>query len=561
MRPSLALALLLLPFGAAAEPSLILHGGRVFLGPGQYAQALAVTGDRISDVGSDADILALKGPRTRVIDLRGRAVTPGFHDADVRLLNGALSLDRVDLSGAGGLAEIQSRVAAFSSLHPDADWILGAGWDEADLPDGQKPARQDLDAAVSTRPVALTSADGTSMWLNSEALRRAGITSNTPIFAKGTIVLDGKHQPTGLLEGDATALANRKIPQPTREQKLAELRKTLALARALGVTSIDAMAGGPGESAQETLDLWGELYKAGEATLRLFVYGGLEDASAAAKLRDQVVPRFPRTRVAVVGVEGIVDGGLRPRLAALLAPYFDEPGRKGEPAYLQWRLAELVGHAHALGLQAALRASGDRAVRMALDACEKSQAKAQEDGDVLPQYPCRVDGADVVAGSDLPRFAALSAAAVLQPGRMLFADQESNFLPNRLGDRAREAFAARSLEKAGAVVAFGSGWPAQPLDPRRALYAAVTRRMMDGRPAKGWMPQERTSLESAIEHATLDAARLDGRDEELGSIKPGKLADLVVFDRDVFSGPPEAILDAAVDATIYDGRLVYQRSE
>ena len=544
---------------AAAEPDLIFFGGKVFRGPGRYAQAVAIGDNRISDVGFDADILRLKGEKTAVVDLRGRAVTPGFHDAHAHFLKGALFLNQVDLNGAKSLAEIKKRVAAYASSHPEADWILGRGWEQAAFADPQAPTREALDAVVSTRPVALTQAGGRGLWMNTEGLRRAHITKTTSNLNKGEIALDASGRPTGLLREDAVGLAARFIPRPTRAQKLDALRKALALARELGVTSVDSMPDVVDIPPREQADLWSELYRKQETTLRFFMYGRLEDASEAAALR-KTMADFPRTRFGVVGAKGFVDGTIDARTAALFEPYFDDPKTAGKPLITQGRLDELVRRAHALGLQTALSAAGDRAVRMALNACEKSEDYAKKESLVLVPYPCRVERADVVSTEDAPRFKTLAAAS-MQPGRMAYADEVENYNPERLGGRVQQVFAWKTLEDAGAQMAFGSDWPMAALDPRVGLFAATTRRNFNGRPAQGWIPKQKISLEDAVEHYTASPARLIGREEELGSIAPGKLADLVVFDRDLFSTSGLDLLAVKVDYTIYDGRIVYERKD
>lgn len=554
----LALVLLLASRALAADSDLILSGGRVFLGPGQFAESIAIAGNRVAAVGPDAEVMALKGPKTTVIALAGRAVVPGFHDAHVQLFKGGLSLTEVDLRGSKSIEEVRDRLADYAARHAGDDWIFGRGWDAASWRDGRLPVREDIDAAVSTRPVALTDADGRRLWLNSLGLQRAGITTRTPKLNLGEIVKDARGVPTGVFIGDAMALVTRALPQRARQEKLAALRLALAAARENGVTSLDSMSGAGDPPLAEQVDLWRELHKAGELTARLFLYGRLEDAAAAAKLAAKTHD-VPRNRLSIVGVAGEIDGSLGDRSAALLKPYFDDPHVKGEPRYASFRLDSLVKSAHKAALQAALQAVGDRAARMALDACEASERRAKEEERVLPEFPCRVERVEVLAPADLARFKALSAAASLQPGRLVCAELAANENPNRLGDRVRYSFAWKSLEDAGALVAFGSGWPAAALDPRAGLFEATSRQCLDGKPGEGWIPEQRISLESAVSHYALDPARLVGFDDELGALKPGKLADLAVFSDDLFARSGRALLSAEVDLTVFDGKIVFQR--
>ncbi len=543
---------------ARCEPAdLILRHGKVFLGSGRYAESLAVAGDRVAAVGTDADVMTLQGPRTRIIELGGRAVTPGFHDANARFFKGAELFEQLDLGGSGSLEDVQARVSSYAASHPDDPWIIGRGWDAARLQDGKLPTRADLDAAVSTRPVILSDASGGRAWLNSLALERAGITARSPNFNGGEIVRDSAGRPTGILAGESVGMATRAIPPTAQSRRLAALRGALAEASRLGVTSFDSMPGAGEPRLEDRIALWKAFVSSGGACARLFLYGDIEDPSGALKQRS-AARALARVKVSVVGVGGDVDGDLRDRSAALLEPYFDESGR-GQPRYLALRLDLLVRAAHKQGLQVALQTAGDRAARLALDACEKSGRRAREDERVLPEFPCRLERLEVLSPQDLPRLKTLSAAAELQFDRLVFDDAESNFFPNRLGDRARWTLPAKSLEDAGVTVAFGSGWPDARLDPRRALFAATSRQSLDGKPAQGWFSQERVSLESAVEHYTLDPARLIGLEDELGSIRPGKLADLVVFSDDLFARSGAALLEAGVDLTIFDGKIVFAK--
>lgn len=540
---------------AAAEPDLILRGGPVFMAPGLYAEAVAVAGNRIEAVGTSAEVSRLAGKKTRVLELAGRSVLPGFHDAHAHFFKGALFLTQVDLNGAGTIDEVKKRVSDFAAVNPEAEWIIGRGWDESVI--GARPTRYDLDS-VSTRPVALTDVDGHKLLLNTEALRRSRITRATPKLTKGEIVRDESGEPTGLLLEEAMVLGQRGVPSYTREQKLAALRRALKLARESGVTAVQSMPGIVDTPVAEAVELWRELYKRRETTIRLFLFGRLEDAAATAKLRKAAAADFPASRFGVQGVKGFVDGVLGSRTAALLEPYFDDSKLKGKPNYPAFRLNSLVASAHKLGLQVALHAIGDRAVRLALDACERSVSKSRSAGRVLPLFPCRVEHVEVLDPADAGRFKGVAAAS-MQPSHMTYDNEEQNYNPNRLGSRVRMAFPWKSLEDAGATLAFGTDWPVMPLHPRLELFAAVTRTHFNGRPAGGWVPQQKISLEQAVQHYTLDPARVVNREALLGSIKPGKLADLVVLDRDLSEVEGPDLMKVEIDYTIFDGRIVYSR--
>lgn len=534
---------LLAAAAAAAEPELILRGGKVFLAPGRYAEAVAVSGGRVSAVGPDAAVAALAGPKTRVVALRGRAVTPGFHDAHVHLLKGALSLTQADLNGSASVADVQAKLKAYADANPGTGWVQGRGWDHTAFPDKRYPTRQDLDAVASTRPVALTDVDGHKLWLNSEALRRTGITKDTKDPEGGQVLRDASGEPTGVLLESAMQLAKPAIPEPDRAAKLAALRRGLALARRLGVTSVQSVQGPIDVPAEEQVSLLRELGP--EVTLRVFLYGRLEDATSYVALR--VAPSgLPPGRLAFPGVKGFLDGVIGARTAALLSPYSDDAATSGALKYSSATLAGLVGFARGRGLQCVLHAIGDRAVRQALDVCSGGAP-----------YSCKVDHIELVDAADVARFRAQTVAASMQPSHLTYDNEEQNYNPERLGGRVVLAFAWRSLQDAGALLAFGSDWPVMPLDPRVNLYAATTREHFNGKPAGGWVPEQKLTLEQALLHYSAGPARAAGV-PDLGRIAPGQRADLVVFDRDLFALSGAELLKVGVDLTVFDGKVVFE---
>lgn len=534
-----AALLLLAAAAAAAEPDLILHNGKVFVAPGRYAEAVAVSGRRISKVGTSAEVLALKGEKTRAIDLAGRALVPGFHDAHLHLLKGGLSLSRLDLSGVVSSSEAVTRVKAYAAARPGDGWILGRGWDHTAFPGQAYPTAAELDAVVSSRPVYLTHVDGHLAWANTRALELAGIDPSTA---------------TGVLIEDAMDPVKAVLPKPGPAEVKDALRAALELARRSGVTSVQ----GPLDSDDgAVLAAWRELDRAGEVTLRWFAWGRIEDPQNAARLKARFADLRPE-RFRLAALKGFVDGVISARTAAMLEPYADDPATRGEPM-AEDRLQALVKRAHQAGFQAALHAIGDRAVRMALDACEASAKSAVEKGVALPSFPCKIEHLEVVHPDDLRRFASSRAAASVQPSHMTYDRESQNYNPARLGARARHAFPWRDLLSAGAAVSFGTDWPVMPLHPRVALFAATTRRHFDGAPKGGWFPRQRLRLEEAVSAYTLEPARAIGRDAELGSIEEGRLADLVVLDRDLFAEAGRRLLAIEADLTVFDGRVVFER--
>lgn len=411
----------LLALLCAAAPSrasdLILYNGKVFVAPGKYADAVSVSGGRIAAVGESKKILARAGRRTRLIDLAGRAVTPGFHDAHVHFWEGA------QLSTGAGAGALEAAVA--------------------------------------------------------EA-RRHGVTSVS-----------------GILAGDG-------------------LRE---------------------------LEAWEALEREGKATLRYFMWGRLDAPADFTDAKERFSALLPPEKFRWSGLKGWVDGDFTVWTAALLEPYSDRSESRGAMRRSPRELLRMVRRGRELGFSIHLHAIGDRAVRAAVDACA---------GGLRPA-PCVIEHADLVADADVRRLASLGIVASVQPSRMIeTGGTESN--PSRLGPRRSATFALKSLQAAGVALAFGSDWPDRPLNPLVGLSSAV-----GARPPGGEGPDERLTMEEAVAHYTAGGARAAGAERELGAIRPGYRADLVVFDRDLFSLSASEVLEARVDLTIFDGAVVYER--
>jgi predicted amidohydrolase YtcJ len=535
-----------------AAPSLILHNGRVWVEPGVEAQAISIEGSRVGAVGSDADVLKYASPATRVVDLKGRAVLPGFHDSHVHFMKGALGLLYPDLNGALSVADVQKRARDWMAAHPDKQWVLGRGWDHTAFADKKYPTKADLDAVTSTQPVVFTHVDGHMLWLNSEALRRAGIKpgSKDPDGAKVIRGPDG--EPTGVIEKEKSDLLKGVEPEPDPATIYAALEVGIKHASRWGVTSIQ----GPLDvSPDNQLAQWLLLTREGKANIRYFIWGPLdrqEELSRwSVKYKD-----LPADRFRFGGLKGFVDGVLSNYTGYLLEPYADSPTARGRANFDLDRLTELVETADAHGLQSVLHAVGDGAVRTALDACEAAQRKSKRH-----LYACKIEHIEVVSPADIPRFAKLRVVASMQPSHMTYDDESGNYNPARLGpDRIKHAFAWKELEQSGALLVFGTDWPVVPLEPRLELFAATTREHMNGKPDGGWIPEQKVSLVSAIQHYTLDPAKAIGRERELGTLEAGMLADLVVLDRDLFATSGLDLLKVETDMTVFNGLVVYERA-
>ncbi|HVE14683.1 MAG TPA: amidohydrolase [Elusimicrobiota bacterium] len=530
--------------GSSSKAELLLRGGKIFLSPGRYANSVAVEGGRIRAL--DAEAEALKGPGTRVIELGGRAVVPGFHDGHNHFAKGALFLGQVDLNGTSTEDEALARVRAYVKANPGDGWVLGRGWDQSVWKGERYPTAAELDAIEAKRPLAFKSMDGHVFWLNSEAMRRVGATRDTPDPANGRILRGAGGEPSGVFVEKAIYLVEAAIPKPSPAELEAAFERALARAASFGVT---AFQGPVDVSSHSEVEAWRRLEKAGKARVRAFFWGKLEDPKGFLDLKREF-SELPAERFTFLGAKGFVDGVIASHTAALLAPYSDAPKESGTPNFTQAELDARVAAARALGLQVELHAIGDRAVRMALNSCPRVSS---------PFPTCKIEHIEVLALEDVPRFAKQGVVASMQPSHMCYDSPEQDPTPQRLGARTRGSFVWRSLEKAGALLVFGTDWPVVPLDPREQLYAATTRRHLNGKPIEGWMPGERVSLEDAIVHYTLDPARAVGREADLGSVAVGKRADLVVFGKDLFALSGEELRTVPVDMTVFDGAVVYER--
>jgi predicted amidohydrolase YtcJ len=548
---------------AAPPADLALINGRIWLGgdASSFAEALAVRENQILRVGATAEIRRLVDGHTRVIDLGGRLAVPGFNDAHIHFLSGALGLHEIDLTGAANVAEMINRIAAYARKNPASDassWIVGRGWEYAPFPGGL-PTKVYLDAVIKDRPIFLRAYDGHSGWANSKALQLAGITRGAKYDGYGEIVRDGSGEPTGALKEGAQRLVSRLIPEPTREQKLAALRQGMKLAATFGITSIQNAGGSP-----EEYSLYEELWKRGDLTVRVSMA-----LSVGAETRPQQIDQFialktqndrsPQTQVMLRAgsVELALDGGIESHTAAMLERYSDLPPDSGAP-YGELTMPPdvyrgLVLRLDQAGFQIYTRAVGDRAVREALKAYETAQNVNRR-----TNARSRIEHIETIAPEDIPRFARLGVMASMEP---IHADPGTvDTWSKAVGlERLKYAFAWQSFLRSGARLVFGSDWPgAISLDPIRGLHNAVNRRTADGKPPRPWGAEQRISLGDALRAYTQAGAYSSFEEGIKGRIAPGMLADLVVLSQDLFKIDPMRIHETRVTMTVFDGKVIYQ---
>jgi len=529
---------------ARDAPDVVMLGGDLWTMDPQHPRAAAVAwrGDLIVAVGDDAQIRALAGPSTRVIDLHGRSATPGLVDAHCHLYGLGGDLENVSVRELPSEAATVAVMADAAKQRAAGDWLIGRGWDQNRWPGQQFPTRAKLDAAISDRPVLLTRIDGHAIWVNSVALRAAGITRATKDPAGGKIVRDAKGEPTGVLIDNAEGLVFAVQPEATPEQRAQRIRAAAAVAIAAGLTGVHDMG-----IEEATADAYRGLATAHQLPLRVHAY-----MTAPASLdRLKTAPAAATGRFVMRGVKFYADGALGSRGARLYAPYSDDPKNIGlwrtEPA----ALTRGVEAAVAGGWEVAIHAIGDAGVGSVIDAY--LAADKAHPGD----HRLRIEHTQVIAERDVPRMAAAHAIASMQPTH---ATSDMPWAEKRLGpQRVKGAYAWRTMLDNHIPFAAGSDFPVEAVPPILGLYAAVTRQDAKGMPAGGWYPEQRMTLSEAIDGFTRGAAYAEGAEASRGVLAAGRHADLTVFDGKL--APDHSLLDLKVDYTIVDGEIVYQREQ
>jgi len=522
---------------------LILQNGRIYtMNPEQpLAEAVVLRGTRIAHVGTTAEMKIWVGHGGwEVVDLAGRTVLPGLTDAHIHLSGYARVRVRVNLSGVRTLEEALARVAEWAKRTPPGQWIEGHGWNHY-LWGGVWPTRQHLDAVAPEHPVALQRVDGHSVWCNSLALQLAGVDGETHSPLGGEIVKDEEGRPTGILKETAGSLVLERIGRPSPEERLRLLDEAFKEAHSLGITGVHV----PEEA--EAFGDYQTLYA--RRALRLRVLAHLPQNRLDEAISLGIRSGFGDERLRIGALKIFADGSLGSKTASLLQDYEDEPGFRGLPTLPVRELDNLVMKAAEAGISVAVHAIGDRAVRLVLDTIARAERKVGR-----PNFPHRIEHAQLLHPQDLPRFQELGVVASMQP---IHAPSDMPVARRLWGERCRYAYAWRSVLDHGAVLAFGSDAPVEPMDPWAGIHAAVTRQRPDGTPPGGWYPEQRISVEEAVRAYTWGAAFAAGETHLKGSIEEGKVSDVIVLDRDIFEVPPEEIRDTKVEMTVLGGEIVY----
>jgi predicted amidohydrolase YtcJ len=469
---------------------------------------------------------------------------PGFNDAHVHLIAGANEIVGVDLRPAKDEADLARRLGEFARRLPHGRWILGGYWDHEAWPSKALPTRTLLDAVTPDHPVFVQRLDGHMAVANSLAIRLAGVTRATTSPEGGTIERDSSGEPAGVFKDNAMALISRAVPEPSLEETIEKARAALKHAASLGVTTIQDMTASATElRAYQTLRERGEL----TARISSIQNHGIDGLKAAG-----VTTGFGDDWIRIGGIKLFADGSMGSSTAAFFDPYESDPRTSGLLLQPTEALEKAVFDADAAGFQLVVHAIGDRANAIVLDIFERLQ-QARGARDRRP----RIEHAQVVREADKKRFGALGVIASIQPSHCI---DDMRWAEQRIGRaRSADAYNFKSFADAGARIAFGTDWYVEPLDPMLGLYAAVTRQFPDGTPPGGWFPAERLTLAAALEYYTLGSAYAEFAETRKGSIAAGKLADLVILSRDLFTIPPAEILKTRPVLTMAGGRIVFER--
>ena len=511
------------------------------------AEAVAILGNRIIAVGSNEEIKKLDGPNTRTIDAKGQLILPGFNDAHVHFMSGGFQLSSVDLRDANTPQEFAERIRDFAARLPQGRWITGGDWDHERWPDAKLPTRELIDRYTPNTPVFVNRLDGHMALANSLALKLAGVTSATKDPDGGVIVRDPANGlPTGILKDAAQSFVWKVIPAPSFEEKLSAARAATNHAAILGVTSVQDMSSGVDVGVYQTL------LDRGELKTRIYAIWPLPSWDGLA--RTGVRAHFGSPMLRTGGLKGFADGSLGSTTALFFDPYLDAPNTSGIPSdemFPDGAMLDRVRGADRAGLQILIHAIGDRANDKILSIYEQVE---KEDGDRDRRF--RIEHAQHLRAQDIARFARDKVIASMQP---YHAIDDGRWAEKRIGpERAKTTYAFRSLLNSGATLAFGTDWTVAPLNPMLSIYAAATRRTLDGKHPSGWVPEQKISVEEAVRAYTVGSAYAEFQENEKGTLAPGKLADLVILSRDIFKIDPNEIDKVKVTLTIMDGRIVYE---
>lgn len=532
----------------AQSAALAIVNARVWTGDptNPRAQALRIEGDRIVRVGTNEDVRGSAGA-TQILDAAGRLIVPGFIDTHVHFIDGGAGLAGVQLRDAKTREEFVARVAAFAKTQPPGTWITGGDWDHT-LWGGTLPERAWIDAVTPRNPVLLSRLDGHMALANSAALRAAHITRDAKNVEGGEIVRDGRGELTGVFKDNAMDLIYAVVPPLSAQQQDRALTAAMKYVNAQGVTSVHNMG------TWSDLETFARAHQAGTLSTRIYAAVPLADWQ---RLQDALAQRRYGGRdgrgdewLRVGALKGFVDGSLGSHTAAFFEPFTDAPADRGLLVNSAESLYQWISSADRAGLHVMVHAVGDRANGLLLDIYERVE---KEHGARDRRF--RIEHAQHLRATDIPRFAQLGVIASMQP---YHAIDDGRWAEKLIGERIRTTYAFRNLLDSGARLAFGSDWSVAPATPLEGIYAAVTRRTLDGANPQGWVPEQKISVEEALRAYTATAAYASFEEARKGILSAGRLADLVMLDDDIFRIAPEKIRNVKVLMTMVGGKIVYR---
>lgn len=516
-----------------------------------WATAIAIKGRRIVYVGDEAGLKRFVGPRTRVVDLKGKLVLPAFHDSHTHPVLSGIDLGECYLNDFATQEQVLEAIRRYAESNPRKSWIRGGGWQLPIFQNGN-PHKSLLDNIVPNRPVYLVAADGHSAWVNSRALEMAGITKQTADPENGRIERDNAGEPTGTLRESAVGLVAKLLPAYTPNDYTEGLRRALVMANRLGITSLQEASA----DDENVLNAYRELDRRGQLTARVVAAMQINPGQGAGVISrlKQLRKKYQSARLRANAVKIFVDGVIEARTAALLEPYADTPGNSGKANWEPAALNQMVAALDRDGFQIHVHAIGDRAVRMALDAFEYAR-----DRNGFRDSRHHIAHLEMISRQDVPRFRRLGVIANFQP-LWAYADSYIKQLTEPvLGpERSSRLYPIASVIRSGAIVACGSDWSVTSMNPLEAIQVAVTRRGLDEGAGRAWIPDEVVDLPSIIAAYTINGAYVNFEEKETGSIEAGKAADLIILDRNILEVPAHEIHRVKVLLTLLEGKEVYR---
>ncbi len=535
---------------AQSQPAadLILHNAKIWTVDQNHptAEAVAVLGDRIVAVGSNAEVESWRGTHTRLIDASGKLLLPGFNDSHVHFVDGGRSLDSVQLNDATSAQEFARRIGQQVKKTAKGEWVRGGDWDETKWTPATMPTKELIDPLSPDTPIFVSRYDGHMGLANSVVLRLAGVTAQTPDPPGGVIVRDAQGNPTGALKDAAMDYVFKIAPALSHDELMRAVKRALAHAASVGVTSVQHM-----NPDYADIAVYSELLERGELTARIYAAPLIPNVDDQIKIGIRHAFGGPFLRIGAL--KAYADGSLGSATAYFFDPFDNQPNNHGilsDEMHPLSLMQDRMMRADAAGLQLCTHAIGDQGISIILDMYgEIVKAHGERDRRL------RIEHAQHMAAKDFDRFAQLHVIASMQP---YHAIDDGRWAEGRIGhDRASRTYAFRTFLNHGVHLAFGTDWNVAPLNPMFGLYAAVTRATLDGKNPKGWFPEQKLTVAEAVEAYTMGSAYAEFQEKEKGSITPGKLADMVLLSDDIFTIDPVKIRDVKVITTFVGGKIVW----